>query len=180
MILKPQDIVVLAKLITLRNKNDWSQNSIATELCLSPSQINSAFKRLVAAKLITPYQPPEKPFPILQACEEFLIHGLKYVFPAKQGGITRGVPTGYAAPIFKGQINLGNDPIPVWPYAEGNEKGMALTPLYSSVPESISKYPNPEFYNLLSLLDALRSGRMREKQIAEKELSNILKLRGNY
>jgi len=175
MILKPQDIVVLAKLITLKNEGEWSQNSIATELCLSPSQINSAFKRLVAAKLITPYHPPDKPSPILQACEEFFVHALKYVFPAKHGEMTRGVPTSYAAPSFKGQINIGNDPIPVWPYAEGTEKGVALTPLYSSVPESISKHLNPALYDLLSLLDALRSGRAREKQIAEKILSEILK-----
>lgn len=172
--LKPQDIVVLAKLITLSGTNNWSQNSIATELCLSPSQINSAFKQLVATKLITPYQPPDKPAPILQACEEFFIYGFKYLFPAKLGGITRGMPTSYAAPSFKGQITLGHDPIPVWPYAQGTEKGVALMPLYPSVPESLNKYPNPALYDFLTLLDAVRSGRAREKQIAEKILSEIL------
>jgi hypothetical protein len=30
--------------------------------------------------------------------EEFLIHGLKYVFWAEQGEMTRGMPTAYAAP----------------------------------------------------------------------------------
>lgn len=175
MILKPQDIVVLAKLLALRGKDSWSQNSLATELCLSPSQINSAFKRLVVMKLITPYQPPDKPSPILQACEEFFIHGLKYVFPAKLGELTRGVPTSYVAPSFKGSIALGNDPIPVWPHGEGTEKGVALMPLYSSVPESIIKYFDPVFYDLLTLLDAIRSGWAREKQIAEKIISEILK-----
>jgi hypothetical protein len=178
MIFKPQDIVVLAKLIALRGKANWSQNSIATELCLSPSQINSAFKRLVIMKLITPYQPPDKPSPILQACEEFLIHALKYVCPAKLGEITRGVPTSYAAPKFKGLITLGSDPIPVWPHGEGTERGVALKPLYSSVPESVLKYFDAEFYDLLTLLDALRSGRARERQIAEKIISEIL--RGNH
>lgn len=180
MALKPQDIVVLAKLITLKSEEDWSQNSIATELCLSPSQINAAFKRLVVAKLITPYRPPDKPCPILQACEEFFVHALKYVFPAKQGGMTRGVPTSYAAPSFKGQINIGNEPIPVWPYAEGTEKGVALSPLYPSVPKSISKYPDPALYDLLSVLDALRSGRAREKKIAEKKLSDLLSFKVLY
>lgn len=178
MIFKPQDIVVLAKLITLRGKEGWSQNSIATELCLSPSQVNSAFKRLIIMKLITPYQPPEKPMPILQACEEFFVHGLKYVCPAKLGEITRGVPTSYAAPGFKNLIALGADPIPVWPHGEGSEKGVALKPLYSSVPESVLKYFDAEFYDLLTLLDVLRSGRAREKQIAEKILSELL--RGGY
>jgi hypothetical protein len=175
MILKPQDVVVLAKLIALKGIDNWSQNSIAHNLCLSPSQINSAFKRLVAAKLITPYQSSGKPSPILQACAEFLIHGLKYVIPAKLGEMTRGVPTSYAAPSFKGRIVIGSDPIPVWPHSKGTDKGVALKPLYSSVPESIIKHVDPKFYDLLTLLDALRVGRAREKQIAEKRLCEMLK-----
>lgn len=173
--IKPQDIVVLAKLLVYKGDMNWSQNSIAADLCLSPSQINSAFKRLVAAGLITPYQPPEKPQPIIQAAEEFLIHGLKYIFPAKLDAMARGIPTSYAGPSLKKQIIAGNDPIPVWPYGEGKERGVGLKPLYSSVPEAITKNPDPLFYDLLTLIDAIRSGRAREKQIAIQKLSEILK-----
>jgi len=172
--LKPQDIVVLAKLLVSQGKN-WSQNSIASELCLSPSQINSAFKRLVTAGLVTSYHPPSKPQPIIQACEEFFAHGLKYIFPAKLGEIVRGIPTSYAAPGLNKQIIVGNDPIPVWPYGEGNERGVALKPLYPSVPESVMKHPDPAFYELLTLVDAVRSGRAREKQIAMQKISELLK-----
>ena len=175
MAIKPQDVVVLIKLLTHQGDRSWSQNSVAFELCLSPSQINSAFKRLVGAGLITPYRPPNKPQPIIQACEEFFIHGLKYIFPAKLGEIARGVPTSYSGPSLKDQIAMGNDPIPVWPYGEGEVRGVALKPLYSSVPESVIKHPDPLFYNLLTLIDAIRSGRAREKQIAIQELSKILK-----
>ncbi len=171
MFIKSQDIVVLTKLLAYKGGIKWSQNSIASELCLSPSQINSALKRLVTAGLITPYHPPGKPQPIIQACEEFFIHGLKYIFPVKLGEIVRGIPTSYSAPSLKDQIVAGNDPIPVWPYGEGKARGVALKPLYSSVPESISKYPDPLFYDLLTLLDAIRSGRAREKQIASQKLS---------
>ncbi len=174
MIIKPQDIVVLAKLLANQDNMSWSQNSIAFELCLSPSQINSAFKRLVSAALITPYHPPNKPQPIVQACEEFFTHGLKYIFPAKLGEIVRGVPTSYAGPRLKNQIVAGHEPIPVWPYGEGDERGVALKPLYASVPESVIKHPDPLFYDLLTLIDAIRSGRAREKQIAVQEISKIL------
>jgi hypothetical protein len=177
MVIKSQDIVVLAKLIARLGDENWSQNSIAFELCLSPSQINSALKRLVIAGLITPYKPPNKPQPIIQACEEFFIHGLKYVFPAKPGEIVRGVRTSYAAPSFNDEISLGSDAIPVWSYGEGEERGASLKPLYSSVPESVSKHPDPLFYDLLTLLDAIRSG--REKQIAMQKLSELLKLKIN-
>lgn len=172
--IKPQDIVVLVKLIAQKDKN-WSQNSLAYELCLSPSQVNDAFKRLVIAELITPYKSPNKPQPIIQACEEFFIHGLKYIFPARIGETARGIPTSYAGPSLKNEIIIGKDPIPVWPYGEGEDRGVALKPLYHSVPESIIKHPDKLFYDILTLLDAIRSGRSREKKIAIKMLSNILK-----
>lgn len=175
MVLKPQDVVVLTKLLAQPDDKAWSQNSLAIELCLSPSQINSAFKRLVAARLITPYQRPHKPEPIIQSCEEFFTHALKYIFPVKLGEIARGVPTSYCGPSLKMQIVAGSDPIPVWPYGEGEERGVALKPLYPSVPESVSKHPDPLFYDLLTLIDAIRSGRAREKQLAIKKLSEILK-----
>lgn len=173
--IKPQDIVVLAKLMAFPADSSWSQNSLAVELCLSPSQINSAFKRLVAVGLVTPYHPPNKPQPITQACEEFFVHGLKYVFPAKLGELSRGIPTSYAAPSLNEEIVAGSDPIPVWPYGEGSERGVALKPLYSSVPMSVAKHPDPLFYDLLTLIDAIRSGRVRERQIAARKLSEILK-----
>ena len=175
MFIKSQDIVVLAKLLAYKKGAKWSQNSIAFELCLSPSQINSAFKRLVIAGLVTPYHPPSKPQPIIQACEEFFIHALKYIFPAKLGELARGVPTSYAGPSLKKQIVAGSDPVPVWPYGEGEERGVSLKPLCPSVPESIIKHPDPLFYDLLTLIDAIRSGRAREKQIAIQKLSKILK-----
>ncbi|CZI29948.1 TPA: hypothetical protein JBC15_03080 [Legionella pneumophila subsp. pneumophila] len=173
--IKPQDIVVLAKLLVYQTDKTWSQNSIAYELCLTPSQINYALKRLVGAGLITPYYPPNKPQPIIQACEEFFVHGLKYVFPAKLGELVRGIPTSYAAPCLSDQIVAGSDPIPVWPYGEGNERGLALKPLYSSVPESVAKHPDPLFYDLLTLIDAIRSGRVRERQIASQKILELLK-----
>ena len=179
MAIKSQDVVVLAKLIARQRDESWSQFSIAAELCLSPSQINSALKRLVVVGLITPYHSPNKPQPIIQACEEFFIHGLKYVFPAKPGEIVRGIPTSYAAPSFEGEITLGSGAMPVWPYGLGKERGAAIKPLYSSVPESVSKHPDPLFYDLLTLLDAVRSGRARDKQIAERRLSEILKSKIN-
>jgi hypothetical protein len=175
MAIKPQDIVVLCKLIAdQKAKKDWSQNSVANELCLSPSQVNYALQRLITAGLLTPYRAPQKPQPIIQACIEFFIHGVKYIFPAKPGEISRGVRTSYAAPSFKGEIVLGQEPIPVWPYGKGEDRGVTLKPLYSNVPEAIIKCPDPLFYDLLTLIDAIRSGRAREKQIAIQNLSGIL------
>lgn len=116
--------------------------------------------------------------PILPACEEFLITAVKYFFPVQLGEPTRGIPTSYAAPVFEKKIILGKDPIPVWPYAEGKERGLTLEPLYSSVPKSITQYPDQSFYDLLALIDAIRQGRIRERNLATKILKERLKHAG--
>ena len=115
--------------------------------------------------------------PIIQFCEEFLIHGFKFVFPPKLGSHLIGLPTAYAAPPLNKIIVAGNDPIPVWPaMGEGVRKGIELKPLYHCVPKSIIKFPDPFFYELLALLDALRSGRARERNIGAEKILEMLKL----
>ena len=79
--------------------------------------------------------------------------------------------------IAVGEQLAHSDAIPVWPYGSGEERGAALDPLYPSVPKSVTKYPDPLFYGLLTLLDAIRAGRAREKQIAIRKLSEMLKLK---
>jgi hypothetical protein len=37
------------------------------------------------------------------------------------------------------------------------------------------KHPDPLFYDLLTLIDAIQSGRAREKQIATQKISALLK-----
>ena len=38
-----------------------------------------------------------KPSVVRAALKSFVQHGARYCFPATQGGLSRGVPTGYAA-----------------------------------------------------------------------------------
>ncbi len=71
---------------------------------------------------------------------------------------------------------MGNDPIPVWPDAEGDRRGVALEPLYRSVPRSLRQFPDPIFYELLVLVDAIRSGRARERNLAIKFLKERMEI----
>lgn len=177
--MKPQDIVVLAKLLSYDKKNkSWTQGSLAQELCLSPSQVNYAIKRLLASRLLSRIQIGSewKPTPFIQLCEEFLIHGFKFVFPPEFGSQSPGIPTAYAAPPLNKIIVAGSDLPPVWPaIGEGAVRGIELKPLYHSVPKSIIKFPDQYFYELLALLDALRSGRARERNIGAEKISTMLK-----
>jgi hypothetical protein len=182
--LKPQDIVILLKILstmTLASANpdeSLSQNKLATYLCMSVSEVNAGIKRLILSGLLAPINRKDNVIllPIKAACEECLISGVKYFLPAQLGAYTRGIATSYAAPIFEKSIAIGSDPIPVWPYAEGDKRGLALEPLYRSVPFSLIQYPDPLFYELLVLIDAIRTGRARERNIAMK----LLKEKINY
>jgi hypothetical protein len=69
-------------------------------------------------------------------------------------------------------IAPSGDPIPVWPYAEGKQRGLSLSPLYKTAP--IAALRDGSFYELLVLADALREGRGRERKIAETELHRRL------
>ncbi len=111
--------------------------------------------------------------PNLSAIEEFLIHGVKYAFPVERGGLTRGMPTSYAAEPLCRLIQAGSEPIPVWAYSNGTTRGIAVTPLYKTVPEAATR--DPLLYGRLALLDAIRDGRTRKRNMAEKELKNSLR-----
>lgn len=174
--LKAQDVVLLLKLLAHPDHLDWSQSQLALHLCISVSEVNAGLKRLKRSGLVQLHAAfSEKRYlPVLGACEELLISGIRYIFYAELGEPTAGIATSYAAPIFEKHIVMGQDPIPVWPYAKGDRRGFALEPLYSSVPQSVAEYPDQAFYDLLVLVDALRQGRARERSIAVKFLRERL------
>ena len=171
MMLKPQDIVVALKLCGYAPNARPSYGAIATELKMSASEIHSAVQRLKSSRLLHGSEMNEKPN--LSALEEFLIHGVKYAFPATRGGLTRGMPTSYAAKPLCRLIKAGSEPVPVWADPSGTMRGIALVPLYKTVPEAAKR--DSLLYERLALIDAIRDGRARERNLAEKELKNSLK-----
>ena len=145
---------------------------VANDLSLSPSEVHGAIGRLRASRLL--HGPGLRDRPNITALEEFLIHGLKYAFPAEHGDVTRGIPTSYAAAPLKSQIAMSNDLPPVWPWPEGDTRGVGLEPLYGKVPEAALR--DSELYELLALVDAIRDGRARERRIAEQNLVRRLRM----
>jgi DNA-binding Lrp family transcriptional regulator len=168
--LKPQDIMVVLKLCSYQGKRP-AMSVIGADLGLSPSEVHAALKRLHRSRLL--HGPEMQDRPNLSALEEFLLHGLKYAFPAEHGQVTRGVPTSYAAPPLKDDIVLGDDLPPVWPWRDGETRGIALEPLYKTVPKAA--LCDHLLYEFLALVDAIRDGRARERKIAERELLKRLR-----
>jgi len=178
--LKPQDIVILLKLAVWSESKEgiwfvdskitppWTYQSLANELFISPSEMHAGVKRAAAAGLMN----LKKRAPIIKALEEFLIHGVKYAFPPRRGGITRGLATSYAGPPLENIFIYSDEPPPVWPYSEGPTRGLEFSPLYKNVPRAAVL--DVRLYEMLALVDAIRDGRARESALAIKELKSRL------
>ncbi|MFA6316921.1 MAG: hypothetical protein WC943_05830 [Elusimicrobiota bacterium] len=161
--LKPQDILLLLKLLASAGKR-WRLVDLAMELGLAQSEVSASLERAKRSGLID----PEKKSPNKSALEEFLIHGLKYVFPAEIGMLARGIPTAHSAPPLAKRVVSGEDDQYVWPHPEGNLRGQAVSPLCPWAPEAARK--DRRLHELLALVDALRVGRARERMMAAEEL----------
>lgn len=161
--MKPQDIVLLLKIISI-NTDKWEQKPIAEALELSQSEVSESVARSKYAGLLNPKGKSVMKYGFL----EFLEHGLAYVFPQKPGPIVRGIPTAHSA--FPLNNIIQSNEFYVWPYGKGTQKGHAIEPLYKSVPKAVLK--DEKLHTLLALVDAIRVGRAREKEIAITELRN--------
>jgi hypothetical protein len=165
MLLKPQDILIMLKL-GVWDDPEWSYPALAHELHMSASEVHAGIKRAVKAKLMDMH----RKIPLKRNLLEFLIHGVKYAYPPDRGGLTRGMPTGYAAQPLKRLIVQPDEPPPVWPDSEGDVRGYEFSPLYSSVPRACKI--DSKLYELLALVDAIRDGRAREREIAVNEIQS--------
>lgn len=161
-VLRPQDLVVLLRLALERGPAP-SYAALAAELGMTASEVHGAVERAVAGRLAHK-DTGGKATVILAALRLFIQHGACYCFPVTRGSLTRGLPTGYAAPPLNALIVPGSDPVPVWPHKNGTVRGIALYPLYPSVPEAARR--NPALYELLALFDAVRGGSARERALA--------------
>jgi hypothetical protein len=165
--MRPQDIVVLLKIIAINN-NQWKNLDIAYALKISQSEVSEVLNRCKIAKLIN----KDKRVVHLNALSEFLIYGLKYVFPAEPGAIAKGIPTAHSASPIKERIRSGSESY-VWPHQKGYARGMTIVPLYKTIPEAAVE--DPEFYKLIALVDTLRIGKAREVQMAIDELNRRIR-----
>jgi DNA-binding Lrp family transcriptional regulator len=164
--LKPQDIVVLLKLVV--SEPGWTFMQIASELGLSTSSVHRSVERSELAGLYDGFNRS----PNRRALLEFLSHGAKYVFPAAMQGEARGFPTAWAAPPLARELSFSPRNVPVWAHAMGPERGIALSPLHAVVPEATRK--DPQLAELLALFDAIRIGNAREQGLAIDLLTRAL------
>lgn len=104
------------------------------------------------------------------ALREFLEHGLRYAFPAHPGAHARGIPTAHSARPLADRV-VAEDSL-VWASASGSAIGREIAPLYNRAVELPRRCPS--VYQMLTLVDALRVGRARERRLAGEELARRL------
>jgi hypothetical protein len=153
--------------LTLDKEKTPSYATLADEVRLTASEVHASVNRAVLAQLVRKDN-DGKPHVLLEPLKLFLVHGVRYCFPPIRGEMTRGMPTGYAAPPLAGKILGVDEPPPVWPNKNGQVRGMTFQPLYPTAPEAAAR--NPKLYELLVLTDALRGGSARERFIAQQEI----------
>jgi len=175
--LKGQDIAVLLKL-SLPGREAMPIHQLATELAMSPSEIHNGIQRAADGRLIFVEgkrgKGGMKRSVSGHALLELLVHGVRYVYPPELGTEVRGLPTSYAAPVFKGHIVFGGLP-PVWPDPFGKVRGLSFSPLYPNAVKAAAA--DSDLYDLLALVDALRGGRARERNFAADQLKKRLEKR---
>jgi len=161
--LRSHDVAVLLQLVL---SPEVSFAELARRTGVSVGEAHNAVKRLEKTPLLT----RKGNRPNVSRLLDFLLHGVPNVFPGELGPEARGVPTAHSGPdlreqmVFEGEI--------VWPSVHGNVRGETLVPLVADAPEVAEA--NPELYRLLTLIDALRVGRARERKLAASRLRERL------
>lgn len=160
--MKPQDCVVLLKIVDL-GASPWMAKDLAVAVGLSPSEVSFSLERSRYSKLLN----DTKHRVNTRAFLDFLVHGLRVVFPVRPGGMARGIPTAWSAPPLAASFRDAN-PV-VWPSENGSLRGESIQALYPNTIASVVGQPG--FHELLALVDALRIGRTREIELASKILT---------
>lgn len=159
--MKPQDCVILLKIVDL-GASPWMAKDLALAVGLSRAEVSHSLERSRFSKLLD----DTKRRGNTRAFLEFLVHGLRVVFPVRPGGMARGIPTAWSAPpLVK---SFGEDNPVVWPSENGSLRGESIQPLYLNTIATVVEQPG--FHELLALVDALRIGRAREIGFASKLL----------
>lgn len=168
--LKPQDLLVLLK-VAAHPPQRWTYAALGKALAMSASEAHASVKRAIACGLAVAAGRGDWS-PVRASLLEFLQHGVRFVWPATPGPVKRGVPTAFGAAPLAGLVNAAAGDAPVWAHPTGSAKGPTLSPLYRTAPQAA--LADPELHRLLALLDALRTGRARERKLAAELMREAL------
>jgi hypothetical protein len=162
--LKPVDLTVLAYLASADLGPRWTQAQLALGLGISQSNVHRALAQLDRSGLLVEGGPRHA------ALHELIVHAVRYVYPAELGAPARGIATAHTGPTLASQVR-SEQPY-VWPLDGGSDFGPSVEPLHPCVPAAAAGCA--PFYELMALVDVMRVGRAREREIALVRLDELL------
>lgn len=152
----------------------FSVRGLEQDTGISKSQVSLSLKRMFDVGLAKADRKTGLPKANTKALLEFIAYGIQYVFPAKEGEVTRGIATSIAAPVLQGKLMTSGELAPIWPYFKGQTKGVAVQPLHENIFAAIRT--DDLTYALLALTDAVRIGHSRERGIAIDMMRKLLRV----
>ncbi len=97
---------------------------------------------------------------------EFAVHGARFAFPPVYGGKARGIPTAQSvAPLNEHLVAPAPEEALVWKHPEGTLRAQTLDPIYPSALQAA--LADPELYRKLAILDGIRVGSARVREISK-------------
>lgn len=163
--MRPQDIVVLLKLVLLENK-PWQYRDLSFQLFISVSEISESLQRSHLAGLVDDSKRQVR----RQSFMEFIHFGLHYVFPQQPGRMVTGMATAHSHPFYRNLFPAELEY--VWPDGTGNIRGLSIQPLYPNAVKAVKL--DDQLYKLLASIDIIRVGRVREFKMAITELQQVI------
>ncbi|MCC6244353.1 MAG: hypothetical protein IT353_16040 [Gemmatimonadaceae bacterium] len=161
--LRPFDIAVALRLLLVPEER---YEPMAEALVTSTSAVHRAVARLQLAGLCkSNARTVARP-----ALREFLLHGVRYAFPAVHGPERAGIATAWTHPEVAALFTDGDTGrLIVWSSDKGTMRGETLVPLFPNVPAVAAR--DPRLHEMLALVDALRAGATRERRVVGEALS---------
>lgn len=150
------------------SEGPWSNAVIGDTLGLSKSQVHYSVKRCIQVGLIGEKTLAPRVDPML----EYIEHAIKFIHPPEWSGEDTGIPTAHSVEPLSDKIN--SPKVVIWPNKNGI-KGLALKPIHHNVPVAAKK--DRQLYEFMSLVEAFRSGKAREKMMALDEIKSRIEMR---
>jgi hypothetical protein len=167
--LSSTDIYIVAGVIS-SDRGSWTLRGLAATLHVEHTLVHRALKRAEIAGLYTTNTRRVH----LANFEELMIHAARFIAPGRLGELVPGVPAAWAAEPISEFIHQAQSELPpVWPYALGALRGQALEPLHPAAVQASQDVP--ELARLLSIIDSLRAGDVRVREVAATALRDTLR-----
>lgn len=162
--IKPQDLLVVIQAAAVRQS--WTVNLMAESLELPPATVHRSITRCREMGLFRDNIAKIDPYLV----EEFLVHVVRFEFPPRWVGASKGVPTAWSAEPLRSVLRSDrkSDTV-VWPSDSGRRSGRGLEPIHPNFVRF--EKSNPEVYAWGTLVDAIRIGGARDKSAAKKLLA---------